>query len=83
MNIRKFYNRGDFKKGDFIVYEYDENEYLKGLILELKRDTVIIEVALPCKKNTKLQIEQFEVEYDEIIPFSDIFIEFNTGSKKK
>jgi len=75
-NVRKFYKKSDFKKGDFIVYEYEEEEYLKGLILELRPETVLIEVALPCKKNTKLQVETFEVEYDEIIPFSDIFIDF-------
>lgn len=81
-NIRKFYKNTDFKKGDFIVYEYEEGEYLKGLILELKKDKALIEVALPCKKNTKLQIEKFEVEYDEIIPFSDIFIEFASKKNK-
>lgn len=68
---RKFYKKEDFRKGDFILYQYMSNEYVKGEIVELKNKSAIIEIAMPSKKMDEIETEQFEVNYCDIIPFAD------------
>ena len=69
----KSYQRSDFDKGDFILFEYAPDSYIKGEIIELKEDTAIIEVALPTRKNEALELDTFEVDYFDIIPMAAVF----------
>ena len=77
---RKIYKKEDFRKGDFILYQYVYNDYIKGEIVELKDKTALIEIALPTKKTEELETERFEVDYSEIVPFA---IAFQGFSKEK
>lgn len=69
---RKIYKRNDFRKGDFILYQYTSTDYIKAEIVELKPKTAIIEIAIPTKKSEELETEQFEVEYYDIVPLADV-----------
>lgn len=72
---RKIYKKEDFRKGDFILYQYTDDDYIKGEIVALKEKTAIIEIAMPTKKSDELETDQFEVEYYEIVPFASAFEE--------
>lgn len=68
---RKIYKKSDFRKGDFILYQYTDDDYVKGEIVELKEKTALIEIAMPTKRSEELNTERFEVEYYDIMPFAD------------
>lgn len=71
----RVYHKSDFDRGDFILFEYAPDSYIKGEIIELNEDTAIIEVALPTRKSEELDLDTFEVEYSDIIPIAAVFIE--------
>ena len=70
------YTKKDFRKGDFILFKYLDDEYIRGEIVELKDKSAIIEIALSGKKTEEIKTETFEVSYNEIIPFSKVFLSF-------
>ena len=67
------YNKEDFNKGDFILFKYLDDDYIRGEVVETKDNTAIIEIALSGKKSEDIKTEIFEVKYDEIIPFHKIY----------
>ena len=78
---RKIYKKEDFRKGDFILYRYIGEDYIKAEIVELKSKTALIEIAMPTRKNEELETEQFEVSYYDIVPFSTVAVKENHNEK--
>ena len=79
---KKVYKKSDFKRGDFILYRYMPDGYIKGEIVEIKDKKALIEVAIPTKKSEALETEQFEVDYYDLIPFSTVFSGFENKKQK-
>ena len=63
-------NKCNFAIGDMIIYHYLKTEIIRGRILELKKDTAIIEIGICNKKSEEVVIEKSEVSYEFLYPMS-------------
>lgn len=77
INVNNKYN---LKEGDMIIYHYLKTDLIKGRVLSLKKDKVLIEIGICHKKSEDIYRDKVMANYEEVLPF-DIGMELIKSAK--